>query len=171
MARCSLMKNLKLWLVEWSRFSIPDPHCLISMRINRQSFSLRVIFLLGGLWLANQFQKMQIGLSPLAKRYEIVGRVVASMWKLWSKDYLAQLQTQYKWQYPSRNVEAGDVVILQDPSSTPNSWLLAKVIEVFPDVNGFVCAVDVLSDSSIRRCDISTVEILLNLPVQPRGVC
>lgn len=97
----------------------------------------------------------------LAKRYEIVSRIANIIWKIWSKDYLSQLQARYKWQQPSRNLAVGDVVILRDLSSTPNLWPLARVEKVFPDAAGLVRTVDVFSEGTTRRRDVSTIVPLL----------
>lgn len=97
----------------------------------------------------------------LVKRYEIVQRVLASIWKAWYRDYLAQLQTRWKWQTPVPNLAVGDLVILKDVSTAPSDWPIGKIIAVYPDSSGHVRTVDVLANGGVRRRDIS---VLVSLP-------
>lgn len=106
----------------------------------------------------------------LAKRYEIVSRVSKAIWKIWAKDYLSQLQARYRWQQPTRNVTVGDIMILRDLSSSPNVWPLARVEQVYPDPTGLVRTVDVFSEGTTRRRDVSTlVPLLQNDSIEPTG--
>jgi len=97
----------------------------------------------------------------IAKRYEIVRRTIATLWRLWSKDYLSQLQSRNKWKFPEPNVLAGAIVILRNDSAAPCDWKLGKIVEVFPDSNNHVRTVDVrVSSGKIKRRAISSIVLL-----------
>lgn len=98
----------------------------------------------------------------LTKRFEIVQRTLAVVWKAWYRDYIAQLQTRWKWQTPAPNLQVGDLVILKDVCTAPCDWPLAKVSAVFPDSQGLVRTVEVLANGVRKRRDIS---VLVRVPV------
>lgn len=65
---------------------------------------------------------------------------------------LNQFQQRNKWQFPSRNLEINDVVILRDDLSPPTQWALGVVSEVFPGRDGLVRVVSVrTAKSQFRR--------------------
>lgn len=110
----------------------------------------------------------------LVKRYEIVQRVLTTVWKAWYRDYIAQLQTRWKWQTSTKNFQVGELVILKDVNTCPNDWPLAKIVAVFPDSTGLVRTVDVLVNGSTKRRDISVLVPLPNedcSPVPVPGEC
>ncbi|XP_031549019.1 uncharacterized protein LOC116286607 [Actinia tenebrosa] len=68
-------------------------------------------------------------------------------WQRWSKEYLQQLQARPKWTQPRRNFRAGDVVLLKETLSPRNKWSLARVVNVYPDDQGQVRSVTVLTSN------------------------
>ncbi|CAB4002059.1 Nuclear factor related to kappa-B-binding, partial [Paramuricea clavata] len=67
--------------------------------------------------------------------------LVQEFWQRWSKEYLQQLQSRYKWTQPKRNVTTGDVVLLREVQYPRNKWPLAKVVRAYPDHQGQVRSV------------------------------
>ena len=68
-------------------------------------------------------------------------------WHRWSKEYLQQLQTKKKWTQSRRNFKIGDVVLLREIGYLRNNWPLARVVETYPDDQGYVRSVTVLTSS------------------------
>ena len=82
------------------------------------------------------------------KRWRQVQYLANIFWSRWVKEYLPTLQARSKWQNKTRNLSPGDIVLVVE--STPrNSWLMARVIETFPDSNGLVRSVKVQTKHSI----------------------
>lgn len=54
-------------------------------------------------------------------------------WKQATKEYLPQLQERKKWSTAACNFIPGDIVLLVDDSAPRNSWIIGKVIQIFPD--------------------------------------
>lgn len=52
-------------------------------------------------------------------------------WKKWREGYLQTLQTRTKWQDNHREIEEGDVILLQDKLLPRNDWALGVVQNVF----------------------------------------
>ncbi len=89
--------------------------------------------------------------------YQALRQRILSFWHQWSRDYLAQLRTQEKWQTASPAITIGDVVILYEDNTKPSEWPLGRVINVFPDAKGTVRTVEVFIRGSPKKRDISNV--------------
>ena len=61
-----------------------------------------------------------------------------AFWKAWAQDYLQELQQRSKWKKAQHNLKVGDLVIVQEDDIPPAMWKSARVVEVFPDRDGFV---------------------------------
>ena len=56
--------------------------------------------------------------------------LVCHFWQRWSTEYVSTLHHFAKWHQPSRNIQVGDVLQLEN--TFPTKWPLARVIEVHP---------------------------------------
>jgi hypothetical protein len=58
-------------------------------------------------------------------------------WSRWRKEYLSSLQRRQKWTATQRNVQVGDVVVIDD--KTPrNEWALGRVTQLLPSSDNLV---------------------------------
>ncbi len=64
-------------------------------------------------------------------------------WKRWTNEYLPLLQDRQKWNKERRDFVPGDIVVIVDSTAPRGSWLMGRVLEVFPDKNGLVRSVRV----------------------------
>ena len=55
-----------------------------------------------------------------------------------------------KWQYNSKNLAEGDLVILREDNMMPTKWPLARVSRVHPGKDGIARVVTVKTPSSTR---------------------
>lgn len=69
----------------------------------------------------------------LRKRWRRVQHLSCEFWTRWKREFLHSLQERSKWTKPRRNMQVGDVVIVQDDSKARNRWSLARVIETYPN--------------------------------------
>ena len=97
----------------------------------------------------------------LLKRWYLCQSLVRHFWKRWSDEYLSSLRRHNKWKFPSRNVEVGDVVILQEGNLIPTKWPLARVIETHPGKDGFVRVITVKTSTGIYKRPTAKVALLL----------
>lgn len=63
-------------------------------------------------------------------------------WKRWTNEYLPLLQDRQKWNKERRDFVPGDIVVIVDSTAPRGSWLMGRVLEVFPDKNGLVRSVN-----------------------------
>ena len=77
------------------------------------------------------------------RRWRQVQYMADLFWRRWTTEYLPLLQQRVKWNYPSRNLAKDDIVLVIDASSPRNSWLIGRIIQVYPDSKGLIRRVQV----------------------------
>ncbi|XP_063384617.1 uncharacterized protein LOC134670736 isoform X1 [Cydia fagiglandana] len=101
------------------------------------------------------------GPVSLTKFWEQCNRMVQNFWKQWHKQYLVQLQNRPKWRKDCKNIEVDTLVIVKDDNVTPLRWPMARVVEVYPGVDGKVRALSIRTiKGSIIRTSIYKVCVL-----------
>ena len=89
------------------------------------------------------------GKPTTLQRWSICRKATQEFWDRWSQEYLQQLQRATKWHKPTRNYQVGDLVMLTDGNEFKCQWSMAKVIKVYPGVDGYVRAVDVQVETKV----------------------
>ena len=79
----------------------------------------------------------------LLRPWRLCQRLLQHFWQRWSAEYLMQLQRLSKQAKATRDLKVGDIGCVRDENMAPTRWLLARVIEVHPEVNGQVCVVTI----------------------------
>lgn len=87
----------------------------------------------------------------LSTSYENLQNRIQSFWRSWKADYLSQMTTTQKWRKPHSNLAVNDVVLIKDSRAPPAAWPYGVVVHTYPDPDGLVRNVDVLTKGSIRR--------------------
>ena len=90
------------------------------------------------------------------------GALLKSFWRRFNQDYLAHLVCTKKWHGRTPvQLQAGDVVLLKDPSMGTNEWKMARVKTLYEGKDGLVRSADVaLPSGSIVRRHLSRVALL-----------
>ena len=76
-------------------------------------------------------------LSP-KKRFNLVQLITNGFWKKWMRDFFPTLIIRQKWHTSRRNLQVGDIVLIQDSKLVRGKWQLGKVIKVFQGQDGKV---------------------------------
>jgi transposase InsO family protein len=74
----------------------------------------------------------------LRKEWRKVQYLTELFWDRWTHEYLPSLQQRDKWSKRRRNIQEGDVVLLNEDNLSRNRWPLARVMQVFPGADGMV---------------------------------
>ncbi len=98
----------------------------------------------------------------LTDRFNYQSKTVQAFWNLWSKSYLALLQSRSKWKTSSPNSQIGDIVLLKD-DSPPMQWRLGRIVSVWPDSQSRSRIVEVTSNGSTYQ---RSIQKLIKLPVE-----
>ena len=70
--------------------------------------------------------------SNLKSRQEFIERITDNFWKKWMRDYFHTLVIRQKWHTTVRNLQIGDIVLVQDSNVVRGKWKLAQVCEILP---------------------------------------
>ncbi|XP_055633074.1 uncharacterized protein LOC129773488 [Toxorhynchites rutilus septentrionalis] len=79
--------------------------------------------------------------------WQAMQRKLQLFWKLWSTDYLQQLQQRTKHIIRQPNVLAGQLVLLKDDNLPPLKWIVGRIISTHPGTDGIVRVVKVKTSS------------------------
>ncbi|XP_045447930.1 uncharacterized protein LOC123656267 isoform X1 [Melitaea cinxia] len=66
------------------------------------------------------------------KFWQICTKIKQEFWKLWSNDYLTQLQNRPKWKYNYDNLKEGDLVIVKQVNVPSLYWPMGRIVKTFP---------------------------------------
>jgi len=81
-------------------------------------------------------------------------------WKRWIREYLPLLQEHQKWTQEKRNFVPGDLVMVVDSTAPRGSWMLGRVLEIFPDKRGLVRVVCLKTKTNIIERPITKIYLL-----------
>lgn len=99
--------------------------------------------------------------SNVVRRWLIVEKQAQMFWRIWSNDYLHDLQQRTKWTTRHENVQIGQIVLLKSDQLPKCQWNLAKITKLHPDADGVVRIVD------IARGDRTDTRHLVKLCILP----
>ena len=77
------------------------------------------------------------------RRWRHAQRVVDHFWKRWRREYLPELTVRRKWLRETRNLEAGDLVLVVEDSEPRGHWPLARVMKPFSGSDGRVRSAEI----------------------------
>lgn len=86
-------------------------------------------------WALLDWETSWISTILILSRWHLCQALVQHFWLRWSAKYLSSLRFM-KWHHPNRNMQVGDVVLLQEDTLVPTEWSLAKVIATHPGKDG-----------------------------------
>jgi len=72
------------------------------------------------------------------KRWKFVQQVINTFWRKWHRDYFPTLIVRQKWHTNKRNLQVGDIVLVQDNSAFRGNWKLGQVAEVKPGKDSII---------------------------------
>lgn len=104
----------------------------------------------------------------LRQRWQLTEHMMQRFWKLWSNDYLTQLQARSKWQKPTKNMAIGDIVLVKENNLPPGKWAMGRVIDVHPGEDGHVRVTTVKTQSGVIKRPI--VKLSKLLPMEPEDM-
>lgn len=155
-----MMKDCKLFCVRWSILndrpltkSSDDPNDLEPLTPNH-------IILLKGK------PALPPGLFDTSdlytrRRWRQVQFLADLFWHRWVREYIPLLQERQRWSKDKRSFVVGDIVLVADSTAPRGSWLLGKVLQTFPDTQGLVRSVKVLTKCNILERPITKICLLL----------
>ncbi|XP_037930988.1 uncharacterized protein LOC119665811 [Teleopsis dalmanni] len=87
----------------------------------------------------------------LSSRWRLVSELKQEFWRRWSKEYLNELQSRYKWKQQKANLCQGDLVIIKDDNLPMYKWPLGRVQQVYEGEDGLVRVADIKTANGIFK--------------------
>lgn len=81
-------------------------------------------------------------------RWQLVRHLSERFWRVWSNDYVNQLQQRSKWRKEQPSVKVGTLVLLRNATLPPCKWELGRVTQCHPGSDGLVRVVSVRTATS-----------------------
>ncbi|XP_062703650.1 uncharacterized protein LOC134286097 [Aedes albopictus] len=82
---------------------------------------------------------------------------VQHFWRVWSRDYIGQLQSRQHWPLVQLDIQVGTMVLLKKEAAPPMKWPLGRIEAVFPGNDGHVRVVQVRTATGCYRRAITEV--------------
>ena len=97
----------------------------------------------------------------LLRRWHLCQHLIRHFWKRWATEYIDIIRRFMKWHHPSRNLQVGDVVLLQEDNLIPTKWPLGCIVNTYPGKDEIVRVVDVKTSRGIYKRPITKIALLL----------
>ena len=79
------------------------------------------------------------------ERFKLVQEITKQFWEVWTKNYFPTLLVRKKWHFSKRNMQVGDLCLLQDANQLRGEFRRCRISNVYPDKHGNVRNVEVLA--------------------------
>ena len=103
----------------------------------------------------------------LLRRWYLCQAPVHHLWQRWSTEYISSLRRYTQWHHPTRNVQVGDVAILQEDNMVPTKWPLAKIIQTHTGKDRLVRVVIIKTATRTYKRPVTKIALLLHSDSPP----
>jgi hypothetical protein len=107
--------------------------------------------------------------SSNKNRIDFIQSVTSAFWKRWTREVFPRLVIQPKWHTESRNLEEGDIVLVEDSDVLRGEWKMARVTETKASEDGKVRRVKVAYRTTTgmkQEIDRAVQRLILMLPAK-----
>nr|XP_041631713.1 uncharacterized protein LOC121502377 [Drosophila kikkawai]XP_041633461.1 uncharacterized protein LOC121503259 [Drosophila kikkawai] len=119
-------------------------------------------FLIGGPLLAVSEPLIEENPISIINRWRRLKALHQQFCVRWKEEYLKELHKRNKWKFPSRDLQAGDMVVIKEESLPANEWRLGRIQLVYPGADGKVRVADVLTARGVIRRPVAK---MIRLPM------
>ena len=81
--------------------------------------------------------------SSMKQRMQFLQEIVNRFWKQWSREVFPNMVIEPKWHTGKRDVQKGDVVLIQDSNTVRGEWKMGRVTQILESKDGRVRNVEV----------------------------
>lgn len=125
-------------------------------RLDSESDSIDVLtpghFLVGEPIVTAPDHKFESSNVTSLRRWQLTQKMYQDFWRRWSQEYLTKFLHRYKWSYQNPEPGIGDVVIVKEDDLPPSRWLLGRVVDKHPGMDGVTRVVTLRTKcSTIKR--------------------
>lgn len=87
--------------------------------------------------------------------FELLQKFAEEFWTRWSDEHVKSLINRSKWHQSRENLNRDDIVLVLSEPRPQTKWPLARVVNLYPDAEGKVRAVDVLFEGRLYKRPIT----------------
>nr|XP_041630532.1 uncharacterized protein LOC121501962 [Drosophila kikkawai] len=100
-------------------------------------------FLVGGPLLSTAEPEIKGEAKSILNRWQHLKAQHQQFSVRWKEEYLKELHKRYKWQYPTRNLQIGDMVVVKEDNLPSDEWRLGRISSVFPGADDLIRVVEI----------------------------
>nr|XP_039147372.1 uncharacterized protein LOC120284346 isoform X2 [Drosophila simulans] len=109
-------------------------------------------FLIGGPLLSTAEPEIKGEAKSIINRWQHLKAQHQQFSERWKEEYLKELHKRSKWQFPTRNLQADDMVVVKEDNLPPNEWRLGRIVSAFPGADDRIRVVEIrTSRGTIKR--------------------
>jgi hypothetical protein len=95
-------------------------------------------------------------------RFQRIEYARQHFWDRWRNEYMKELQQRGKWRTKQRQLNIGDLVVINDPHLPPLRWHLGRIHRLYPGPDAITRVADVNTANGIVRRSINKLSPLLS---------
>lgn len=70
------------------------------------------------------------------RAFQRIQELQREFWARYKREYITEQQCRNKWAGSYRSLKVGDMVFIKNETTPPSQWLMGRIIEVFPGLDG-----------------------------------
>lgn len=117
-------------------------------------------FLIGDALLSPPDVTSQLSNINSLTRWQLLQKMKNDFWKRWQREYITRLQQRPKWASQNKNIQKDDLVIIMEDNLPPTRWLLGRILETHPGIDGLVRVATVKCKNSTIKRPINKLALL-----------
>ncbi|KAH8272647.1 hypothetical protein KR044_008485, partial [Drosophila immigrans] len=117
-------------------------------------------FLIGGPLLSVAEPESRENVESIRNRWQRLKDLHQHFCVRWKEEYLKELHKRNKWQSPSRDLQVGDMVIINEDNIPPQQWRLGCVLTTCPGTDNKVRVVYVRTCRGVFRRPVAKLVLL-----------
>lgn len=98
------------------------------------------------------------------RHFELIQKFAQEFWNRWSDEHVKAMLNRTKWCHSHENIKRDDIVLVLSEPRPQTKWPLARVVNLYPDPDGKVRAVDIIFEGRVYKRPITQLNVL---PKQP----
>lgn len=87
----------------------------------------------------------------LLQRYQRARALSTHFWQRFYKEYISELQQRHKWRTDGGQLHLGDLVLVKDDRLQPNRWLMGRITNLHPGLDGKSRVADLITTGGVIR--------------------
>ncbi|GBM64240.1 hypothetical protein AVEN_167265-1 [Araneus ventricosus] len=94
-------------------------------------------------------------------KWQKITKFSQSVWKVWKRDYLCNLQQWYKWKFKVNDAKVGTLVLIKNENLPRTKWLWGRISELFHGKDNQIRVVNIkLPNGTVLKRNVRDVAIL-----------